>query len=259
MEKVKVVASFEGFSEVLFVNKGIKWKDIKEQIIEKARLNENFEIGEKWYFKILYSSYEELLEDETVIKNDIYVHPELKRKEITVTVECEDKDVTPKNVVMPKGFKLKDIKKTLIASLIIDESLNVDNYFLEDESGKRLTDDTLFKENTTVVVISKDKRAKYTMEVWKENIENDHYTKVSEVKLDGKIGETSNIGLSTYEGFTGLPIEQKKIKFDCSTIVQVKYKRKVISLTFDLSGGTTTTELENGGGWQKDIEREIWS
>ena len=87
--------------------------------------------------------------------------------------------------------------------------------------------------------------ADYKVEHWQQNIEGSGYTLYEKETLEGKVGENTKAQAKNYAGFMNLPIVQKKITDDNSTVVQIKYDRKEITLTLNLNGGNTTTPLED--------------
>src|SRR5574344_1751214 len=96
----------------------------------------------------------------------------------------------------------------------------------------------------------------YTVEHWQQNISDDDYTLVSAdtQNLTGTTGAPLAYGDSsaanTYTGFTysaaltsinGTVSTTGAIAADGSTVVKLYYNRNIITLTFDLAGGTTST------------------
>jgi len=88
--------------------------------------------------------------------------------------------------------------------------------------------------------------ADYKVEHWQQNIEGSDYTLYEKETLEGKVGENTKAQAKNYAGFMNLTIDQKKITDDNSTVVQIKYNRKEITLTLNLNGGSTTTHLIEG-------------
>ena len=87
--------------------------------------------------------------------------------------------------------------------------------------------------------------ANYKVEHWQQNIEGSGYTLYEKETLEGKVGENTKAQAKNYAGFMNLPIVQKKITDDNSAVVKIKYNRKEITLTLNLNGGSTTTDLED--------------
>ena len=77
----------------------------------------------------------------------------------------------------------------------------------------------------------------YTVIHHQQNVDNDNYTQVSSVVLQGLTG--SNVGKvdTKYPGFYALLYEKPVIAADGSTVVEVYYDRYYYLLNFDLDGG----------------------
>ena len=89
---------------------------------------------------------------------------------------------------------------------------------------------------------------RYTVRHHQQNVTGEGYTLVSgdtEAKT-GTTDATTVAAAKSYTGFTAKGITQKTIAPDGSTVVDVFYDRKIINLTLDLDGGSTTTALNNG-------------
>ena len=95
---------------------------------------------------------------------------------------------------------------------------------------------------------------KYTVKHYQENIDNDEFTLKESEEKTGKAGENTNAEAKQYEGFTSQPFEQVKINQDGSTIVEIKYKRSIVSIIINLNGGETTATLKSGEGGKKLLE-----
>ena len=95
---------------------------------------------------------------------------------------------------------------------------------------------------------------KYTVKHYQENIDNDEFTLKESEEKTGKAGENTNAEAKQYEGFTSQPFEQVKINQDGSTIVEIKYKRSIVSIIINLNGGKTTTTMKDGEGGKKLLE-----
>ena len=90
--------------------------------------------------------------------------------------------------------------------------------------------------------------ANYTVKHLQQDVNGSEYAEVT-ADLETKSGNAGDITATvekSYEGFTAQPVTQKTIATDGSTVVEIKYDRKLISLTINLNGGTTTTTLTNG-------------
>ena len=89
---------------------------------------------------------------------------------------------------------------------------------------------------------------RYTVRHHQQNVTGEGYTLVSgdtEAKT-GTTDATTAAAAKSYTGFTAKAITQKTIAPDGSTVVDVYYDRKIITLTINLDGGSTTTALNDG-------------
>lgn len=92
----------------------------------------------------------------------------------------------------------------------------------------------------------------YTVKHFQQNIDDDNYptTPTATQTLSGTAGTRTAATANAYAGFESLPFEQKTIVGDGSTVVEVKYKRKRITVTFKLDGGkigSTTDDVTREG------------
>ncbi|EPF28309.1 hypothetical protein DWB79_07690 [Treponema medium] len=112
-------------------------------------------------------------------------------------------------------------------------------------SGTVTSDITLYAKWDPVGGVS------YTVQHYQQNIDDDNYPTASSATqtLNGTAGTLTTATANAYAGFEPLPIEQKTITGDGSTVVEVKYKRKRITVTFKLAGG-------NIGSTTDDVPRE---
>jgi len=80
---------------------------------------------------------------------------------------------------------------------------------------------------------------KYTVEHWLQNLDDDEYVRkeVDSQQLYGKTGDMTNATAKNYPGFTAQEIEQRVIQPDGSTVVIIKYDRKIITVTVNIDGG----------------------
>ncbi|UTY23393.1 leucine-rich repeat protein [Treponema denticola] len=85
--------------------------------------------------------------------------------------------------------------------------------------------------------IAESESAAYTVKHLQQNAENENYTRVETEQLKGGKGSKTLAVAKEYEGFTAQPFEQKTINEYGSTVVEIKYDRKIITLTLDLDGG----------------------
>ena len=80
---------------------------------------------------------------------------------------------------------------------------------------------------------------KYTVEHWLQNIDDDDYVckQSDSQQLYGKAGTMTTAYAKNYPGFEAQEIEQAVIQPDGSTVVKIKYDRKIITVTVNLDGG----------------------
>lgn len=115
--------------------------------------------------------------------------------------------------------------------------------------GEVATKDYVVTKNVSLTAQwSPNTNTRYTVHHYQQNVTGSEYTLVSG-DTETKTGTTDTITAATaksYTGFTAKGISQQTIAPDGSTVVDVFYDRKIINLTIDLDGGSTTTAL-NGG------------
>ena len=80
---------------------------------------------------------------------------------------------------------------------------------------------------------------KYTVEHWLQNLYDDDYVckQSDSQQLYGKTGDMTNATAKNYPGFLAQEIEQTVIQPDGTTVVKIKYNRKIITVTVNLDGG----------------------
>jgi uncharacterized repeat protein (TIGR02543 family) len=83
----------------------------------------------------------------------------------------------------------------------------------------------------------------YTVQHWQQNISDNNYSLVTAdtQNLTGTTGAQTAAAAKSYTGFTAGTVTQSAIAADGSTVVKLYYSRNIITLTFDLAGGTTST------------------
>ncbi len=111
--------------------------------------------------------------------------------------------------------------------------------------------------------------AKYTIRHFLQNIENDSYTEdtsARQLNVGGVTDElTTATPLTTYQGFTPqLPVQQKKVASDDSTVVDVYYDRNSYTLSYEqnayvLSGDkdTSVSALPNAESRRYQLEKAV--
>lgn len=103
---------------------------------------------------------------------------------------------------------------------------------------------------------------KYTVEHWLQNIDDDDYVckKSDSQQLYGKTGTMTNATAKNYPGFLAQEIEQTVIQPDGTTVVKIKYNRKIINLTFKLGGGNidgNTEDVVVSGRYEAEVPVSI--
>ena len=103
---------------------------------------------------------------------------------------------------------------------------------------------------------------KYTVEHWLQNIDDDDYVckQSDSQQLYGKTGTMTNATAKNYPGFFAQEIEQTVIQPDGTTVVKIKYNRKIINLTFKLGGGNidgNTEDIVVSGRYEAEVPVSI--
>ena len=80
----------------------------------------------------------------------------------------------------------------------------------------------------------------YTVKHYQQNIENDNYSLVTADTqiLTGKTNSMTRAFSKNYSGFTAQSFAQKTISPDGSTVIEIYYNRKNVTLSFSANGGT---------------------
>lgn len=171
-------------------------------------------------------------------------------KEHTVTFNSKGGGEVPAQMVL-YGFKISPIP----AAPTAPAGYTFRNWCKDDacttawdfDSGTVTSDITLYARWDPVGGVS------YTVKHFQQNIDNDNeYTIVSGATqtLSGTTGTLTTATANGYAGFEPLPIKQKTITGDGNTVVEVKYKRKRITVTFKLAGGNisgSTADVTRNG------------
>lgn len=85
--------------------------------------------------------------------------------------------------------------------------------------------------------------AYYTVNHYKQKIENDEYEFFESHKFKGYVEDYTQAVPLTLEGFTAVPVNQKIITKDENTTVDIYYNRNIISLSFNTNGGTEISSI----------------
>ena len=243
---------------IIEVEKNLTWASIKTQAEAKIELKEDYESA-GWKLGGKDGSY---IEDSAVFDENALIFATSKKKDepdkpkITITVKGDEEVEigSPDNFTVDSGSKWVDIKTQAEEKAKAKENFEINEWHLNNKDGELIGEDREFKENTTVFAVSKRKVIGYKVEHLKENIEDEDYTKTEEEAKTGEAGKNTSAEAKQYEGFSCQGLAQSVIKADGSTVVQIKYKRNIVSLILDLDGGSTTTTLKNGEGGKKLLE-----
>ena len=168
-----------------------------------------------------------------------------KPVEITITVKGDTnvETIKPESLTATKDAVWSDVKgKITVTYKAGYENLS---WKLGDANGADITDSTVFSSNTTVFAVSKKANERiYKVKHLQQNVSGNEYTLKEEETKSGEIDADTAAAAKTYEGFGTQPVTQQKIKADNSTVVEIKYDRKIITLNFDLKHGNTVTPLD---------------
>lgn len=96
--------------------------------------------------------------------------------------------------------------------------------------------------NVTVNVIYVAGNAKYTVNHYLQNLEDDKYTLKDTVEMTGSIDAYTQAVANKYEGFTASEITQTPIAADNTTAVDIYYTRNYYMVQFDANGGVNGPE-----------------
>ena len=78
---------------------------------------------------------------------------------------------------------------------------------------------------------------KYTVEHWRQNINDDSYTKYSTQNLTGTTDASTAASANSYTGFTAKTFNQGTIAPDGNTVIKIYYDRNIIAYTFNAEDG----------------------
>ena len=96
--------------------------------------------------------------------------------------------------------------------------------------------------NVTVKVFYVAGDAKYTVNHYLQNLNDDEYTLEKSVKVTGSIGAYTTAAADLYPGFTAGEVQQSAIAADDTTVVDIKYTRNYYMVQFDANGGVNGPE-----------------
>lgn len=181
---------------------------------------------------------------------------------ITIKVEGDQyitiKKPETKSLTVARGSKWAAIKGKIEISCYDDYDLS--GWKLNNASGTAVTDETVFNNDSVVFAVSAKKPGKkYYVHHLLQNVNDDNYTHNTQddQTLRGDIGTDTKAAANSYPGFTAQSFDQKKIAADNTTVVEIKYDRNNITLTFELDEGSFVPPLPSGntvtGRFGKDI------
>lgn len=177
---------------------------------------------------------------------------------ITITVKGDTNVIVnePKIFRVKKDASWKTVRSKI--SVVYNDGYEEGYWKAEKEATPVLEDGYIFENDTTVFAVSRPKDSvSYTVKYYKQNLNDDNYTLAETKMLYGKQGELTAAEMEVYPGFTAEPVTQETIQNNGNTVVNIKYTRKIITLTFNLKGGTTETPLLAGGTLQGKFEAPI--
>ena len=234
------------------VKKSSSWQEVKKLAKSKVGLKENRNIKE-WRLKNVDGK---VLVDSDKFEKDEIVFAVSKDKNvltnpITITIEADAgytfKDVgTPCTIKVEKGDKWIDTEEKVLAKIELKKDYDEAGWKMGSKDGEYIENSFTFNEDATVFATSKRKIVSYKVEHLQENKENDEYSLYGSEYKKGEAGKNTDAEAKSYEGFIAQAFAQSLIKVDGSTVVQIKYKRKVTSLILNLDGGETEKKLEDG-------------
>lgn len=111
------------------------------------------------------------------------------------------------------------------------------------EAVTKISKGTTGKKEFWAKWVAESESAAYTVKHLQQNADDNNYTLKETESLKGGKGSKTIAVAKEYEGFTAQPFEQKTINEDGSTVVEIKYDRKIITLTLDLDGGTISPAI----------------
>lgn len=170
---------------------------------------------------------------------------------ITIKVEGDQyitvKKPETKSLTVARGSKWAAIKGKIEISCHDDYDLS--GWKLNNASGTAVTDETVFNNDSVVFAVSAKKPERnYYVHHLLQNVDNNDYTRNTQDDqiMRGDVGTDTKAAANSYPGFTAQSFDQKKIAADNTTVVEIKYDRNNITLTFDLDGGSFVPPLPSG-------------
>lgn len=166
-----------------------------------------------------------------VTVNYIYESDSSPVAQATVLQVAKDEALN-KAIAIPKQ---ENYKPKLAEGMPNEITLDVDNGLLKFENFKPTG-------NVTVKVFYVAGDAKYTVNHYLQNLNNDGYELAWSEKVTGSIDAYTQAAARKYEGFTASEITQTPIAADDTTVVDIYYTRNYYMVQFDANGGVNGPE-----------------
>ena len=99
-------------------------------------------------------------------------------------------------------------------------------------------------ESASLVITFVAEKVKYTIQKHLQQLNSDDYDDGGTIEAFGTAGEVTEVVAETVPGYTALPIDQKKIEANGSTVVDVYYVRNTYTVTYDTNGGSYVKALK---------------
>lgn len=163
--------------------------------------------------------------------NYIYESDSSPVAQATVLQVAKDEPLT-KEIAIPKQ---ENYKPKLAEGMPSGIALDVDRGILKFENFMPTG-------NVTVKVLYVAGNAKYTVNHYLQNLNDDDYTPDKPVEMMGSIDAYTEAVANKYEGFTASEITQTPIAADNTTVVDIYYTRNYYMVHFDANGGVNGPE-----------------
>lgn len=166
-----------------------------------------------------------------VTVNYIYESDSSPVAQATVLQVAKDEPLT-KEIAIPKQ---ENYTPKLAEGMPSEITLDVDSGILKFADFKPTG-------NVTVKVLYVAGNAKYTVNHYLQNLDNDEYTLGKSVELTGSIDAYTAAVADLYPGFTAGEVQQSTIAADGTTVVSIYYKRNYYMVQFSANGGVNGPE-----------------
>ncbi|BDC92866.1 InlB B-repeat-containing protein [Treponema bryantii] len=200
---------------------------------------------------------------------NFFIKPEdnPEKTNYTVTFNANDGSSNPKTAVQTFEEGIEQKLKTVSVLGFKREDYTVKGWakkadteaveYLDGAAFTATSDITLYAVWTPEIV-----NVSYTVEHYKQNINDDGYTKIDTdtQTLSGIVGEKTKAIAKTYIGFTAKAFEQKTLSKKESNIIKIYYDRDIITWTFNADGGNWAdgkTELSFSGKYGADFSEVL--